>query len=247
MNESLVKKTRQDPRVQSFQIGEIHARQAIPEKVTNVIVYCHGLGANKEWMARFYEKCYQQQIGIIAFDFPGHGEDQRHFEDFPFQQCLLDLKQVITYAKTIAPVHLFGSSFGGFVILNELLQSPEIESTFLMCPAVNFYSIVKRKLSIAKEEDLQDQDIYLYQKLKLSGSVYRELQEAERNVIQGKISHVTVVHGKEDKTVFYSDVEAFCVQHQIELIPVEQGKHELYDYDEMIVQYLVKSIVSIGS
>ena len=138
MNESLVKKTRQDPRVQSFQIGEIHVLQAIPEKVTNVIVYCHGLGANKEWMARFYEKCYQQQIGIIAFDFPGHGEDQRHFED------------------------LFGSSFGGFVILNELLQSPEIESTFLMCPAVNFYSIVKRKLSIAKEEDLQDQDIYLY-------------------------------------------------------------------------------------
>lgn len=53
-----------------------------------------------------------------------------------------------------------------------------------MCPAVNFYSIVKRKLSIAKEEDLQDQDIYLYQKLKLSGSVYRELQEAESNVIK---------------------------------------------------------------
>lgn len=33
---------------------------------------------------------------------------------------------------------------------------------------------------------------------------------------------MTVIHGKEDKTVFYSDVEAFCVQQQIELIPVEQ-------------------------
>ena len=58
---------------------------------------------------------------------------------------------------------------------------------------------------------------------------------------------MTVIHGKEDKTIFYSDVEAFCIQHQMKLIPVEQGKHELYDYDETIVQYLVKSIVSIGS
>lgn len=82
MNESLVQKMRQDPRVQSFQIGEIHVLQAIPEKVTNVIVYCHGLGANKDWMARFMRSVINNRLESSLLIFQDMGKIKEFLKTF---------------------------------------------------------------------------------------------------------------------------------------------------------------------
>ena len=38
-----------------------------------------------------------------------------------------------------------------------------------------------------------------------------------------------------DKTVSYEIIKDFCLRNNLELITIEKGKHELYDYDEKIV------------
>lgn len=242
MNEKLIEKMMSDSRVVSFQIGNIHALKAIPEQVQKVIIYCHGLGANKSWMARFYEQLYEHQIGMIAFDFPGHGEDERNFPNFPLEQCLADLKTVIEYGKEYAPVYLFGCSFGGFVILNELLEHPDVKQTFLMCPAVNFCSIIEMKTGVSKKFYESHDSIFLFKNMKLTKEIYKSLKEAEEKVMAFSYSDVCIIHGTVDKTVDYQVIQKFCEKKQIKLTTLENGKHELYDFDQEIIDWILCQI-----
>ncbi len=242
MNEKLVEQMLCDDRVKSILIGNIHALKVIPENVKKVIVYCHGLGANKNWMARFYEPLYQNQIGIIAFDFPGHGEDERIFSDFPFEQCLSDLEKVIDYAKQYAKVSLFGCSFGGFVVLNELLKHSQVESTYLMCPAVNFCSIVEKKTGVSEQFYETHDSIFLYKHMKLTKEIYHTLKEAEAKVMASFYQNIHIIHGKMDTTVDYQVIQVFCQKHASLLTTIESGKHELYGFDQEIIDWLLKEL-----
>ncbi len=238
MNEKLVEQMLSDRRVESFLIGDIHALKAIPDQVKKIIVYCHGLGANKNWMARFYDRLYQNQIGMIAFDFLGHGEDERMFPNFPLEQCVSDLETVIEYAKEYAPVSLFGCSFGGFVILNELRQKSDIQHTFLMCPAVNFCSIVEKKTGVSEQFYETHDSIFLYKNMKLTKEIYKSLKEAEEKVMTFPYTNISMIHGKIDSTVDYCVIQDFCEKNQLSLTTIENGKHELYGFDQEIIKWI---------
>ena len=45
-----------------------------------------------------------------------------------------------------------------------------------------------------------------------------------------------------DKTVSYNDIREFCLRNDLELITIEKGKHELYDYDKEIVDLLMGDV-----
>ena len=45
-----------------------------------------------------------------------------------------------------------------------------------------------------------------------------------------------------DKTVLYDDISNFCKKNNLKLVTIEDGKHELYDYDEEIIKFLLDNI-----
>lgn len=41
----------------------------------NIILYCHGFGKNKDRIYQLVDILSHNNIGIISFDFPCHGDD----------------------------------------------------------------------------------------------------------------------------------------------------------------------------
>ncbi len=226
--------------------NKIYTFSAIPENNMNkIIIYCHGLGSNKLWATRFYDDLLKNKIGIISFDFPGHGEDKTDFSLFNLNLCITYLEEMITYVKTKynVPIYLFGCSFGGFVILNKLIHNDtNIEKTMSMCPAINFCEIMEHKSGMSLNYFNTNTFMPLYNNIKIYKDAYLELKKGNANIKHYKFHNISIIHGILDKTVLYKNISNFCKKNNLPLTTIENGKHELYDYDYKIISFLLKNV-----
>ena len=248
MNEELIINAKNDNRVKWNKImkNNIKTFCALPSKnIEKIIIYCHGLGSNKSYASRFYEELLKNNIGIIAFDFPGHGEDRTDFSQFSLALCIQYLEQIIQYSKETynVPIYLFGSSFGGFVILNKLIQnSMNIEKVILMCPAINFFDILNRKTNIKEDYYNSHEYLPLYNGIKIYPKTYFELKKANNEVKNYNFNDIAIIQGTDDKTVLCNEIQAFCLKNNLKLKIIEEGKHELYKFDNEIIKFILNNI-----
>lgn len=251
MDEKIIEKAKNDLRVKfnyliNDKINTFSAISAIPhDNMNKIIIYCHGLGSNKTWATRFYDDLLKNKIGIISFDFPGHGEDKTDFSLFNLSLCITYLEEIIAYVKTKynVPIYLFGCSFGGFVILNKLIHNnTNIEKTMLMCPAINFCEIMEHKSGISLDYFNTNEFVPLYNNIKIYKDAYLEFKNGDNVVKNYEFQNVSIIHGTADMTVLYKDISDFCKKNNLKLTTIEDGKHELYNYDNEIVNFLLKNI-----
>ncbi|MBP3800117.1 MAG: alpha/beta fold hydrolase [Bacilli bacterium] len=216
--------------------------------LNGIIIYCHGLGSNKEMSQRFSDKLVKNNIGLIAFDFPGHGEDSTDFKDFNLDLCIDYLNRVITSIKNEydVPIYLFGSSFGGFVILNRLInKSSDISKTILMCPAINFCEIMENKTEISLDYFNDNEYKYLYNNIKIYKDSYISFKEGDNNIKNNYFKNIFIIEGTDDQTTTYESMKEFSSKNDLDMLTIESGKHELYGYDDEIVNYII-SIINKG-
>ena len=105
--------------------NRINVLENVPtNKLERIVIYCHGLGSNKNLVNRFSKDLLNNNVGVVSFDFPGHGDDKTDFSLFTLSLCIEYLEEVFKYTKDKynVPVCLFGSGFGGYVILIDLLE-----------------------------------------------------------------------------------------------------------------------------
>lgn len=247
MDENKITIAKKDKRVNyNFLINNINVFSALPSSnPEKIIIYCHGLGSNKNWAIRFYNQLLENNIGLFAFDFPGHGEDKTEFSKFDLSLCMVYLNQVIKYVKKnySSKIYLFGCSYGGFVILNKIIQNSDfIEKVVLMCPAINFCEILERKMNISSKYFENNNYILLYNNIKIYKKAYLEFKQGNFNIKKFKFKNVSIIHGTDDKTVFISDIQKFCLDNNLYLEIIDSGKHELYDYDFNIIKFILNVI-----
>ncbi len=225
--------------------NKINTFMAVDDSVDRIVIYCHGLGANKIWATRFYDYLLTNKIGIISFDFPGHGEDKTDFVYFNLSLCISYLEEMIDYVKIKynVPIYLFGSSFGGFVILNKLIKTDiNIKKAMLMCPAINFCEIIERKLGISLDYFNTNEFVPLYNNIKIYKDAYLEFKNDNNAVKNYEFQNVSIIQGTLDRTVLYDDISKFCKKNNLKLTTIEGGKHELYGYDEEIINFMLENI-----
>lgn len=225
--------------------NKINTFMAVDDSVDRIVIYCHGLGANKIWATRFYDYLLTNKIGIISFDFPGHGEDKTDFVYFNLSLCISYLEEMIDYVKIKynVPIYLFGSSFGGFVILNKLIKTDiNIKKAMLMCPAINFCEIIERKLGISLDYFNTNEFVPLYNNIKIYKDTYLEFKNGNNAVKNYEFQNVSIIQGTLDRTVLYDDISKFCKKNNLKLTTIEGGKHELYGYDEEIINFMLENI-----
>ena len=225
--------------------NKIYTFMAVDDSVDRIVIYCHGLGANKIWATRFYDYLLTNKIGIISFDFPGHGEDKTDFLYFNLSLCISYLEEMIDYVKIKynVPIYLFGSSFGGFVILNKLIKTDiNIKKAMLMCPAINFCEIIERKLGISLDYFNTNEFVPLYNNIKIYKDAYLEFKNGNNAVKNYEFQNVSIIQGTLDRTVLYDDISKFCKKNNLKLTTIEGGKHELYGYDEEIINFMLENI-----
>ena len=194
---------------------------------------------------RFYDDLLKNKIGIISFDFPGHGEDKTDFSLFNLSLCITYLEEIIAYVKTKynVPIYLFGCSFGGYVVLNKLIQNNKnIEKTMLMCPAINFCEIMEHKSGISLDYFNSNEFMSLYNNIKIYKDAYLEFKNGDNAIKNYEFQNVSIIHGTADKIVLYKDISDFCKKNNLKLTTIEDGKHELYYCDNEIVNFLLKNI-----
>ena len=152
--------------------------------------------------------------------------------------CIEYLEEVIKYTKDKynVPICLFGSSFGGYVILNKLIRGDkDIDKIILMCPAINFCEIMELKSGITDDYFDTNEFMLLYNNIKIYKDAYLEFKNGDEKIRKAKFRDISIIQGMLDKTVSYEIIKDFCLRNNLELITIEKGKHELYGYDEIIV------------
>ena len=141
------------------------------------------------------------------------------------------------------PLYLFGCSFGVFVILNKLIHNDtNIEKTMSMCPAINFCEIMEHKSGISLDYFNANAFMPLYNNIKIYKDAYLEFKNGDNAVKNYEFQNILIIHGTADKTVLYKDISDFCKKNNLKLITIEDGKHELYNYENEIVNFLLKNI-----
>ena len=211
------------------------------DELEKIVIYCHGLGSNKNLVNRFSKDLLNNNIGVLSFDFPGHGDDKTPFSLFNLSLCIEYLEEVIKYIKNKynVPICLFGSSFGGFVVLNRLIiRNNDIDKTILMCPAINFCEIMELKSGISIDYFDTNEFMPLYNNIKIYKDSYLEFKNGDKKIRKANFRNISIIQGMMDKTVSYDDIREFCLRNNLELVTIQKGKHELYGYDEEIVDLL---------
>jgi len=248
MKEEFILKAKIDSRVKYEKLnGIINLFSAKPVKrAQKVVIYTHGMGSNKDWVTRFYAPLVNKNIAVYAFDLPSHGEDESDFALFTLDLCVFYLENVIKYVKKMHPgakICLFGSSFGAFVILNKLLKEKNgIDKTVLMCPAFNLTDLFARKTG-GNTDYFSDQDyVQVFENMRIYKEAYPGLKNGNDLIKKSKFENIAVIEGNKDKATPLEDVKWFCDKNSLPLKVIENGYHELYNFEPEIVDFILEKI-----
>lgn len=223
-------------------INQIHCYESFPDNMVKIAIYCHGYGDNKDRITQHNELLNNNNIGIISFDFPCHGEDKNDNKYFNLDNCINYLNTIIDYAKTYnVPISLIGSSFGGYIILSRINKTDEqFDKVFLKYPAVNFYECTIRKLRIDISY-FNDNDYY---QLPNGEKLYKDTIISFKNddLMTNFNKHnndIYIIHGDKDHTVLLSDVKSFSENNDIKLDIIEGACHGMKDYLDLVNDKLI--------
>lgn len=249
MISELLEAAKKDQRVEyDFIINNrIHMFKAIENpKSENIILYIHGLGSNKSWITRFYNNLLANNYIVYSLDLPGHGEDKTPFESFDLTICTEYIKEAIKYIKTHhknCNISLFGSSYGGFVILNTYNEiKKDINKIYLMCPAINFCEIMERKVGNLNIDYFNNYNFLpLYNNIKISKKAYEEFKNGDSFIRNSSFNNVFIIQGDLDKTVLVTDIIEFSKKNSLVYNIIKDGEHELYGFENKIIEFILNN------
>jgi len=249
MIEELVSIAKKDIRVECDSVinDRIHIFKAIGNiNNKDIILYVHGLGSNKNWITRFYNKLLDNNYNVYSLDLIGHGEDNTSFEKFNLSNCIQYVKETIEYIKNThknCNIYLFGCSYGGFVLLNgynEIINN--INKIYLMCPAINFCEIMEKKLENLNIDYFNNNDFLpLYNTIKIYKKAYEEFKAGDSFINNNKFNDVFIIQGDIDKTVLVDNIIDFSNKNNLVYEIIKGGKHELYGFDDNIIEFILNN------
>ena len=207
-----------------------------------VIICCHGFGGSKDShaIARFADRVLSKykSVAVIAFEWPCHGQDAR--KALRLDECFRYLDIVTAYAKQrFQPRKLFayGTSFGGYLLLNYMLQSPGVfEKIALRCPAINIYESLTTV--ILSEDDRQKlhrgKDVLagFDRKIKLSPEALQELSDhdiAHSDAFVPYADKLLILHGTKDEIISFDIDKAFSERNGIPFLAFDGADHRFSD------------------
>lgn len=213
-----------------------------------IVIYCHGFGENKESIYKNHvEILNQNNIGVIAFDFPAHGEDKCKYQELNATNSLeyLNIVYNYLYEKYNVPLCLMGSSYGGYIALCYIKYfAKKFNKVFLKYPAVNFYENLMNKLHFS-EDYFNNNECFNHE---LTGyKLYKECFFDYKNHdvrvdFQKNDNDIYIIHGSLDNTVYLDDVMLFGNNNDIPVFVVDGGRHGLIEYLDIVNDKLINFI-----
>ncbi len=209
----------------------------IKGKEEKICIVSHGFGSSKEspTAQMLLKELPKQGIGVVAFDFPAHGESPVDGEMLRIETCMQDLAAVEQQVLTMMPevkIVYFSSSFGAYINLLYLSEGRGTGlQSFCRSAAVNMPDLFLHPTEEAREQ-WEKQGYVLF------GNSTRPIQitEAFLNDLEchdlfqcyqpGKVQ-LYMIHGAEDETIPVEQAKRFALKFDVPLTIVPGGDHSL--------------------
>ena len=169
---------------------KIDTKVYIPEgEMKEIIIACHGFAGDKESSAieALANEMIKNNVGVICFDFPGHGKSEVNADKLTIDNCIQDVNDIEKYVLDTygnLPISIFATSFGAYItLINIASNNKEYKNIILRSPAIRMGEIYKNTLL---RESLDEYKKRGYTKLGFEREMlvpYSFLEELEENDI----------------------------------------------------------------
>lgn len=209
----------------------------IPDGARSVIIAMHGFCGDKEssCISALEEKANNVGIGLVKFDWPGHGESEVTGDQLTINNCLSDINSVVKHIKRVSPqakIIAFATSFGGYLaLLYHYYNRGVFDKLILRSPAINMYNTLQS--GILKEDDISQIKHngfikYGFERdLKITKEFLDDLRNNDVNKLYKnlRLPKVSIIHGTDDDLVLFKESELFSEEHGCKLYPIKGADH----------------------
>ena len=222
----------------------IDIKTFIPNNCENIIIACHGFGGDKESSAitLLADKIKNDKIGVITFDFPGHGKSEVEADKLTLDNCISDLETVEEYARNQflnAKIGIFATSFGAYITLLKINRNGHrYASIVLRAPAICMDEILKNAIlteSIEKYEEKGYAILGYDRKMEVPYKYYEELLDNRLFNVYNANEEMIVIQGTEDDMALIEDTIRFIEEKNTKanLIKIEGADHRMKKEGEL--------------
>lgn len=223
----------------------------IPENCGRIVIMTHGMCSSKESDSVAFIMKYMppRGIGVVAYDQPGHGEEEARQEELRVEACLDSLAAVEKYVRDKYPaaeICYFGSSYGGYILgLYLKLREHAGHKAFMRCSAVVFPQMVlgdvDRELDPHSLQELGEKgyinvDLGIGETARYTKGFLNDLRKYDltgmydESLPQGV--KIRFAHGEKDPVVPVKAVKAFADKHAYPITVVAGEGHTISDHPD---------------
>lgn len=210
----------------------------VPIDATVVVIALHGFAGDKKsgCILSLKERVVKEGIGLITFDWPGHGESEVGGEELTIANCLDDLNTVYHFIKetypTVRDIVAFATSFGGYLALLYRHEHPDaFHHVILRAPAIRMGTVLEQNVMTPEmKHEVAAKGYFDFGYERNMKVTQKFLDEVKKNDVvtlyKGEICpDIDIIHGTIDDFVPIGDSIAFCEEHQIPLHKIEGADH----------------------
>ncbi len=203
-----------------------------------ILVVAHGFASSKGSpnVKMLMEHLPDRGIGVVAFDFPGHGDSPVDGHSLMIDNCMSDLKSVCDLVSENFPdaeTGYFGSSFGAYIIMNYLMKYRiKGARVFMRSAAVNmheFFDELSDDQALQLERDghiILDYDNV--PSIMLTEGFVDDLKKHDLfKSFDPEGNRIMMIHGSRDEDVDYLEAKKFSERFGIDIVTVDGGDHRL--------------------
>lgn len=228
------------------------------EKINKMIIACHGFGGDKESSAIILlsKSLTNHNIGVITFDFPGHGISETDGYEYTVKNCVEDINDVEKYVEQTflnIEVGFFATSFGAYAVLLKINKTEKkYNSVVLRCPALDMKNIFLKSILKISYKEFMEKGICVLgfeRNIIITKKYYEELLKNDIFKMYNKENDILIIHGTNDNIAPISDSIKFQnkFKDEVKLYKIEGADHrfkkegEIEKVINVATNYILKS------
>lgn len=199
-----------------------------------ILVCLHGFAGSKESavIAALMEHLDEKGIGVVAFDWPAHGDSDASGESLTVENCLRDLNTVIEWVRQRfeIPIACFATSFGGYLATLYRNERPQVFlSLILRSPALKMNEVYRGLLTDEEFAELMQGKMIVQgfgRKMKIGKGFYDSLCRYNAySHTPPNHENMLIIQGDADSVVNPKDTKTYAEKNKIKLILFEGADH----------------------
>ena len=225
-----------------------------PKNNLPTILYLHGFCSNA-WGQKpetVKQECIKHGIGLVRFDFAGHGSDNDNFMRVDFNIWLEQASEIVE--KVIkGDIVLIGSSMGGWIAMLLAIKYPDrVKGLIGLAAAPNFIKSFEKVISEQQKFDLQTKGYFNFVNNDFTYTITDKFIETALKACLPEEENwpiycpVHLIQGMRDASLHWQKVLQLAQQiisDKVEIKLLKNSNHRLND--ETALQELRQSIVNI--